>query len=109
MIPVFIFWLLSLALTKPISVADPAYPPNAVGGGTVVTTLLIVSGEVREVTILSGEESFASSTRVALQSWRFLPGVARLRLPVIIRYRHPGLLTSAAALQDLSPPALTNE
>jgi TonB family protein len=101
--------VLAVALTKPISVVEPAYPPNAVAGGTVVATLQIVSAEVREVTILTGDEPFASSTRVALKSWQFSPGDAHIRLPVIVSYRNPALLTSAAAVQNLSPPALTKE
>jgi len=101
--------LLSASLIKPISVADPVYPPNAVRGGTVVAAILIVSGEMKEVAILHGEQPLADAARAALQSWRFSPGIVRLRVPVIVSFRNPGLLTAAPATQRLSPPGLTNE
>ncbi len=102
-------WLLSLGLINPLSLTDPVYPPNTLGGGTVVAAILIVSGEVKEVTVLRGDEPFASSSRAALQAWRFSPSIVRLRIPVVVRYRNPNLLTATPAVENLSPPPRMKE
>jgi hypothetical protein len=69
---------------------DPIYPPNAVSGGTVVAELHFVSGNVKEITIHSGEEPFVSSTKTALAQWHLHPEKDRNDL-VIVHFRQPNL------------------
>lgn len=70
---------------------DPAYPPNAMGGGTVAAMVRVAAGTVRDVTILSGAEPFAGSCKAALARWRLDPQEDGERL-VVVHFRRPELL-----------------
>jgi TonB family protein len=73
-----------------VSVESPTYPLNAVRGGTVVAVLESVNGSVADVRILWGEEPFLSSSRSALEKWRF---DSKEKNPVlaVVQFRHPEL------------------
>src|SRR5205809_637128 len=70
---VILLGLLLLSGMRPVSVVDPAYPPNVLAGGTVIATSSVNKGSVEGVTIVSGDEPFAGSVMAALKAWRFSP------------------------------------
>jgi len=91
--------LLLLAELRPVLVTDPAYPLNTLQGGTVVATLVVEDGAVKEVAILSGEDQFARPVEKALKAWRFPPDVMRASIPVVTHFRTP-LGPTPAPTQD---------
>ncbi len=94
--------LFLLSGIQPAFVVDPAYPPNALAGGAVIATVSINQGSVSEVTIVSGNEPFAESVMAALKGWRFSPDIAHARVPVVIYFQNPSLMSSAA--QEIDVP-----
>src|SRR6266498_3335320 len=81
--------LLLLSDLYPVLITDPAFPTNVQEGGTVVATLLIDGGVVKEVAILSGEEQFTESVEKALKAWRFTQSPTHARIPVVTHFRNP--------------------
>jgi TonB family protein len=79
-----------LLLIGSISAVQPAFPPHAVSGGTVIAALHFVSGNVKKVDILYGEEPFVGSCKAALPKWSEDAGVDNDRL-VIVHFRQPNL------------------
>jgi TonB family protein len=90
--------------SDPISTVDPAFPPNAVGGGTVVATLDVSNGSVTRVSMISGAEPFASSARAALAAWRFSPSPDSERVTVVVDFAQPGIYSVGAAKRRLAAP-----
>ena len=85
-----------------LSVVDPIFPPNAVLGGTVVARLHFVSGNVKNVTILSGEEPFSSSCKTALAEWHMKSEPDGDEL-VIVHFRQPYLYTWGDNKEEINP------
>jgi hypothetical protein len=83
---VFLFW----ASSEAIAVVAPAYPPNAVTGGTVIAVMHVTAGGVRSVDILQGDASFVEPVRAALPSWRFQAADGGKFLAVV-NFRSPQL------------------
>ena len=67
----------------------PSYPPNTIGGGTVVALLQLSSGSVTGVQLLSGGEPFTSASQEALSRWKLNPKSAPQRLLVVVMFRNP--------------------
>jgi TonB family protein len=80
------FW----AVFSTSTFVDPAYPPYAITGGTVVAELHSVSGKVEELEIHSGEEPFLDSAKSALEQWSLHPDNDGEDL-VIVHFRQPHL------------------
>jgi TonB family protein len=80
-----LFWALGSAVF-----VDPAYPPNAVTGGTVIAELHSVSGRVERLTVQSGSEPFLSSAKAALAKWSLHPETDGDDL-VIVHFRQPNI------------------
>ena len=78
------------------------YPPNAVGGGTVVLAVT-GAGSATQVRVLSGEEPFVSALRGSMNQWRF-PDSAEKRL-VIVKFRGPELMSVGASEEAVPAPA----
>jgi hypothetical protein len=76
------------------NLVDPAFPPMAISGGTVVAQLRLADGIVEAVDILSGEEPFASSCKTALAQWQ-LPSEKNGDAIVVVHFRHPDLFDYA--------------
>ena len=86
----FAFWA---GVILPASITDPAYPPDAFTGGTVVAQLQFSPGPVK-VKLLSGEEPFASSVETALSKWRFQRDPEPASVVVIVNFRQPTLMSA---------------
>jgi hypothetical protein len=101
-IQVACLWLLSGS----ISVVDPVYPPNAVGGGTVVAQVSLAHGAVKKISILSGAEPFVSSCKTALAQWSS-PSEPDGNELIVVHYRRPELISAGAPEQKIgySKPA----
>jgi TonB family protein len=84
-----------------ISTIEPAFPPHAVSGGTVITALHFVSGNVNKVEILYGEEPIIGSCKAALSKWREEAGVDSDRL-VIVHFRQPNLYEMGDSKEAIS-------
>jgi TonB family protein len=93
-------FLLALGST---TFVEPAYPPNAVSGGTVVASLSISSGNVAKVTVHSGEEPFIRSAESALAQWH-LPSETKDPQLVIVHFRQPNLYYLADPGETISSP-----
>jgi hypothetical protein len=78
------------------------YPPNAVGGGTVVIAVTGAGGAT-QARVLSGEEPFISAVRGSMNQWRF-PDSAEKRL-VIVKFRRPELMSVGASKEEVPAPA----
>src|SRR3989442_15791516 len=74
---VILLGLLLLSGMRPVSVVDPAYPPNVLAGGTGIATLSVKKGSVEGGTIVFGDEPFAGAVMAGLKGWRFSPEVGR--------------------------------
>ncbi len=83
---VFLIW----ALLAATSVVGPAYPPDAVAGGTVVAVLRVSAGTVSKISIQHGDAPFVEPAQAALSRWRFSPGESGDNL-VVINFRAPTL------------------
>ncbi|PYV08893.1 MAG: hypothetical protein DMG07_24500 [Acidobacteria bacterium] len=94
-----------LSVASPISVSDPAYPPNAVAGAAVVAGLDVRGGLVSRVEILGGSEPFAAAARQALAGWRFPPSVARARVAVVVCFSSPNLTAATRPAEYALPTA----
>ena len=99
-----LFWITAEATV----VVTPAYPPNAVVGGTVTSVMHVAAGKVRSLDILQGDASFVESVRAALLSWRFHPeasgdllAVVNFRSPQMFAVRSP----ATRKLEPASSPA----
>ncbi len=101
-LPVLIFALAAAQSQVPLSVTEPLFPPNAVGGATAVFAIQIGSGEVRDVSELYGQEPFSSSGREALSGWRFSAETSGTAV-VVVCYRRPELFATGTTEQELSP------
>jgi len=98
------FWLLALAawaLAEAITVVGPAYPPNAVSGGTVTALLHVSAGEIRGMDILQGDAPFVAPTRSALGAWRFRSSDSGDYL-VVVNFRSPTLYATGPAGRKIS-------
>ena len=96
--------VLAMALSDPVSTPDPAFPPHAVGGGTVVAALEVADGSVKRVTLLTGQEPFAGCAQQALSSWRFAQAAEPERVVVVVHFRQPNP-TSQGSSQRRVPAA----
>jgi TonB family protein len=98
-----VFGVFSLCfLLYSLSVVKPIFPPHAVSGGTVIAKLHFVSGNVKKVDILSGEEPFASSSKTALAEWREDSAVSGDKL-IIVHFRQPNLYEIGDAKEVINP------
>jgi outer membrane biosynthesis protein TonB len=79
--------LFSLLLSLQAEIVPPAYPPDAISGGTVVAVLHNAEGAVTSVEILSGSDPFAQSARWALSRWRSEPYAPANDTLVVVRFR----------------------
>ncbi len=97
--------LLALSNTTPgilLYAAEPAYPPNALTGGTAILAVSYADGAVKAVSLLSGEEPFSKLASKAVSQWRFDPNASGRTL-VVVCFRRPELLTAASAVQEPGP------
>ena len=89
-------------------VVAPAYPPNAVTGGTVVAVMHVTAGSVRSIDILQGDASFVEPVRAALSGWRFQAAESGTSLAVV-SFRSPQLYAvgspATRLLEPTSPPS----
>jgi TonB family protein len=98
------FTLFAAAVLRPISLAEPVYPPNAIAGGTVVAVLSISPGGAVKVTIVNGEGAFAESALHALRSWRFT-GSAQEPILAVVNFRDPNLYSALpSGTRPTGPP-----
>jgi TonB family protein len=104
MIVAAIVVLLAAGSSDPVGTVDPGYPPNAVGGGTVVATLEVTNGSVTRVDMISGAEPFASSARAALSAWQFPPSPETEQVSVVVDFVPPGIYTVGSAKRRLAAP-----
>lgn len=57
-----------------IQTAEPAYPANAVAGGTVVLRVTIgPGGELKNVEVLQGASGFTQQAVETVKKWKFAP------------------------------------
>ena len=96
--------LLAAGASDPVTAVDPAFPPNAVGGGTVVATLQVLNGSVTGVNVISGAEPFAGSARAALAAWQFPPSSDTERVTVVVDFAQPGMYSVGPAKRRLAAP-----
>src|SRR5262245_36446772 len=82
------------ARLAPISTALPVYPPQTRTGGAVLAVLTVSAGTVTGVGILDGDDPFTDSARSALRLWRFPGGLRPTKVPVVVVYASPRLLSS---------------
>ncbi len=104
MIVVAFTLLLAAGSSDPVVTVDPGFPPNAVGGGTVVATLEIANGSVTRVDMISGAEPFASSAGAALAAWQFPPSPEAEQISVVVDFVPPGIYSVGPAQQRLNAP-----
>jgi hypothetical protein len=97
MIAAVLPWLVAAA----VFVVSPAYPPNAVSGGTVVAVMHVSSGEVRGVDILQGDAPFQAPVRAALAGWRFENTRSGDVLAVAV-FRTPNLYSTGSPDRELT-------
>jgi len=98
--PVITF--LMLALIEAVTVVGPAYPPNAIAGGTVVAVLHVSTGSVDRIEILQGDEPFVAPVRSALSGWRFKDSEAGNVL-VVVDFRTPNLYSTGSPARKIAP------
>jgi TonB family protein len=98
--------MMLLALAEAITVVSPAYPPDAIEGGTVVALLQVSNGEVRGIQITQADPPFADAVQSALSRWRFRDSETGSIL-VVVNFRSPRLYATAThtrALQITEAP-----
>ena len=105
MIPAFVGLLLfATSVIRPTFVVEPGYPPNAVGGGSVVAELRLTPGTDPDVRILSGTGVFAESAKSALQQWRFTTD-RKTSVIVVVRFRDPNFYSTGSAAKEVETGA----
>lgn len=78
-----------------ISTVEPAYPANAVAGGTVVLKVTVGSdGEVKDVEVLQGANGFTQQAVETVKKWKFAPAKfdgkpVAASLPVAFSFSQP--------------------
>ncbi len=98
----FLLW----AWSEAVVVISPAYPPNAVTGGTVVAVMHVAAGSVRSVDILQGDASFVEPVRAALPGWRFR-GAESGKFLAVVSFRSPQLFAvGSSAKRRLEPTSI---
>jgi len=91
------------AWSEAVVVVAPAYPPNAVTGGTVISVMQVTTGSVRSLDILQGDASFVEPVRTALLGWRFQAAESGNFLAVV-NFRSPQLYAvGPSATRRLEP------
>ena len=100
------FFFFAAGTIRPLFIAEPGYPPNAVSGGTVVAELVLSPGGLSTVRILSGGGAFAESAESALKAWRFLPK-EKTSVVVVVHFRDPNFYSTGPATRTI-PPAPPN-
>lgn len=96
--------LFAAAASDPVTTVDPAFPPNAVGGGTVVATLDISNGSVTRVNVITGAEPFAGSARTALAAWQFPPSPDSEHVTVVVDFAQPGMYAVGSTKRRITAP-----
>jgi hypothetical protein len=96
--------LLILVLAEAVTVVGPAYPPNAVAGGSVVAALHVVSGSVKRMDILQADPPFEQPVRSAVAGWRFSTSESGDIL-VVVDFRTPNLYATGSAEKILASAA----
>ncbi len=96
--------MLAVGASDPVTTVDPVFPPNAVGGGTVVANLEVSNGSVTRVDVLSGAEPFAGSARASLAAWQFPPSPESARVTVIVDFAQPGMYSVGPAKRRVAAP-----
>ncbi len=96
--------LFAAGASDPVSTIDPVFPPNAVGGGTVVATLDVANGSVTRVNVISGAEPFAGSARAALAAWQFPPSPDTEHVTVVVDFAQPGMYAVGSAKRRVAAP-----
>ena len=98
------FLFFAAAALRPVFIAEPGYPPNAINGGTVVAELILSSGNVARVKILNGEAgAFGESAESALSAWRFAPE-QKMPVIVVVHFRDPNFYSTGPATRTVTPP-----
>ncbi len=92
--------LLVWAWIEATTVFGPAYPPQAVTGGTVVAVLHVSAGSVSKIAIQQGDAPFVEPAKAALGRWRFSPGESSDIL-VVIDFRTPTLYSVGSSSRSL--------
>jgi hypothetical protein len=96
--------LFAAGASDPVTAVDPAFPPNAVGGGTVVAALAVSNGSVTRVNIISGTEPFAGSARTALAAWKFPESQDEETVTVVLDFAQPGMYAVGTAKRRVAAP-----
>ncbi len=96
--------LLAAGASDPVATVDPTFPPNAVGGGTVVASLDISNGSVTRINVISGAEPFAGSARTALAAWQFPPSPDTEHVTVVVDFAQPGMYAVGSARRRIAAP-----
>jgi hypothetical protein len=104
MITLVLLALIAAGASDPVTAVDPAFPPHAVGGGTVVAGLEVSNGSVTRVNILSGAEPFAGSARTALSAWQFPPSRETETITVVVDFAQPGMYAVGSAKRRVAAP-----
>jgi TonB family protein len=94
--------LLTLALIEAVTVIGPAYPPNAIAGGTVVAVLHVSAGSVNGIDILQGDDPFIAPVRSALGGWRFKDS-EESDILVAVDFRSPSLYPIGSPTRNIAP------
>ncbi len=68
---------------------SPIFPPNTIGGGTVVALLQVSSGSVSRVEFLSGGEPFTGSSQEALIRWKLAASQKQQQVLAVVMFRNP--------------------
>lgn len=93
--------LLILVFAEAVTVVGPAYPPNAVAGGTVVAALHVAAGSVKSIDILQADPPFEQPVRSAVAGWRFRDS-ENGDILVVVDFRTPNLYSTDSAEKNLA-------
>jgi TonB family protein len=87
-----------------LTAVDPLYPPNSVLGATVVAELHFVTGNVKDISILSGESPFVDSCISALAKWHMnSERDADEDALVVVHFRQPYLYYLSTNKEEINP------
>ena len=84
-------------------IVPPAYPPDAISGGTVVAVLHTAEGAVTSTEILSGSDPFSQAAQWALSRWRFDPYAPPNDTLVVVRFRARDAFSIGGTVPAMAP------
>ena len=98
--------VLILVFAEAVTVVGPAYPPNAVAGGSVVAALHVAAGSVKSIDILQADRPFEQPVRSAVAGWRFRDS-DNGDILVVVDFRTPNLYSTGSAEKNLASAGAT--